>query len=187
MSWTVMNTWQDQYFRMHRSYQKIPKYAKINDQNAAEFFDAWYHFFMDVSHLRDWIGEELSSILHGASKVKEEIATNNQYRHIKICAEIANRAKHLKLDTPEKEVNYAAIIHAPLERGQVPVSGLSYPMPPEHLQELRSEQQEPAKMHTLTINDPKSGRHYDIWDVARKALQEWDQYLKDHCIPLPGS
>lgn len=186
MSWIAMDTWQDQYMRMHRSYKRIPEEATINDPDIAEFYDAWFHFLMDVSHLRDWVGNDPSTDFQDAYAVKQEIGNQEQCNHIKTCAHLANRAKHFKLDTAKQEERWPEIAGSAGDNqdDQIPRKGTSY-------RPLREQSKEPdrsRKVNTLTVEDRKTGDRYDIRQVARKALAEWDQFLKDHCLqPPPAS
>ena len=87
------NSYTDQARRVVRSFAKLPK-----NNYALEFSeeegDAYYHFFQDAYHLKDWVlGDDNTNISRG--KMNEFIEKNE---NMKLLQSIVNSIKHLRIN-----------------------------------------------------------------------------------------
>ena len=175
MQWVGQCTWQDQYFRMHRCLESVPRSVWRDD--IPSLYDAWNVFFTEVSNMRDWLQKDPNTS-HECCDVKREIAECDKYKRIRMCVDLGNQAKHF---TPLP--NRARILGAiGSQSGLTESQLLSYQKEP-----VTTSTQDAAETYTgVCISDPEASARYDGWEVACKALEEWDQYLKDHCIEPPA-
>ena len=97
----------DEYNPSYRSqYERIIRWLKkfedidFNFQNKLdEYLDIAYAFFMNCYHQKDWIINDPAAGI--SSKDVEEYINSDET--LKICADICNGLKHLRLDRPRSE------------------------------------------------------------------------------------
>ncbi|MEU4292111.1 hypothetical protein AB0E63_28130 [Kribbella sp. NPDC026596] len=92
----ILSGWREQYDRMIRSRDQLIEVATgsgpqlISSDHAR---DALLHFYMDAYHLKDWIGNDPAAGTASTSVEDFVKATAT----LRLCADLANGAKHLKL------------------------------------------------------------------------------------------
>lgn len=91
--------YEDQLARVKRYFAR---FSKINDgmphtQETTDYDDDIYAFFQNCYHLKDWIKNDNYC---KTWKVEDFI---NKSRELRICADICNGLKHLKLTSPRSE------------------------------------------------------------------------------------
>jgi uncharacterized protein (DUF433 family) len=85
--------WKMQYHRMMRGRERIKKaYPSMH-----EYYDAIYHFFQDVLHLRDWLCNDTNL---GDEQIRERF---NKSQWLMIARDVAEGTKHLRLSTPKAQ------------------------------------------------------------------------------------
>ena len=89
-----MAKFKEQFERVKRSLKKI----EIQDRDSIEYDDDIWHFFQDCHHLKDWIKND-SDVPKEIKGKEGEIVENyiNGNVELQICADLANRSKHLEL------------------------------------------------------------------------------------------
>lgn len=96
----TIDGWYGMYLRMMRFYNR----AK-NSENNTDELDFYIVFFQNCFHLKDWIiGFKSHEDSEWANKIHELI--NNSY-YLKICRDICNGLKHLKLSNPSIDKHFA--------------------------------------------------------------------------------
>ena len=98
--------WDDQYKRLHRSYQRLKRavdeYIDRDDELHKEenSRDILYHFCADAYHLKDYIKNSTgqSPAIKQAVELLFDVQSNPKASTaLAICADIANGFKHLNL------------------------------------------------------------------------------------------
>ncbi len=84
-------TWQQQYARMMRAYQRAMSATAVSIQAEDDF----YSFFVWCLHLKDWLKNDptIPAVIKSAA---ESLANTND--SLKLCADLANGIKHLRAD-----------------------------------------------------------------------------------------
>ena len=93
----ISTEWQEQYYRMQRSYQRLLRASQGVDptaQSSDDVRDTLYHFFQDVYHLKDWIGND-SSVATSSRRLDDQYINNSTI--LQLCADLCNGTKHLAL------------------------------------------------------------------------------------------
>ncbi len=94
----------DQYKRMKRSYATFADIdrGRIHDRASESYDDEVFAFFLNCYHLKDWIKNDGSVGLAAQNSVESFINTSHP---LKLCADICNAHKHLKLKSPRSNEN----------------------------------------------------------------------------------
>lgn len=96
----TIDGWYGMYLRMMRFY-----YRAKNAENSTDELDFYIVFFQNCFHLKDWI---IGFKSHEDSNLSEKIHNliNNSYS-LKICRDVCNGLKHLKLNNPSIDKHFA--------------------------------------------------------------------------------
>jgi hypothetical protein len=144
-------TWREQYDRMRRWHGRLSEATVVDERLVDDF----YAFFVCCWHLKDWLKAD--------SAVSDEIrggveAFVNGNLWLRLCADLANGAKHLKLDR-----NARFDTPARVERTLVLDLGFGV-----------------AKLPVKTaVTIPVPGKPLDPLRVARSCVQAWDNFLAE--------
>jgi len=141
--WT--SSFRDQFSRVQRFLRRI----EDQDRDSTEYDDDLWSFFQNCHHLRDWIiyDSDVGDIIK--KKVSEFAKINEELR---ICADLANRSKHLRLTRNVREDARVTNRSVTIDLGL----GTS------------------TCEHTITLKD---GSKREALDVARMAVEAWKQFL----------
>jgi hypothetical protein len=92
-------TYLDQYRRMMRSYERFASIdrGRVYDPSSENYSDEVFAFFLNCYHLKDWIKNDKGARVIAHTDVEGLI--NSSYP-LKLCADICNSHKHLKLKAP---------------------------------------------------------------------------------------
>jgi hypothetical protein len=87
----------EQYERVKRCYQRLQEIenGRIHDRSSDFYDDEFLTFFLNCYHLKDWIKNDDSVPQEFRGSIEKFIEDNNCFHY---CADIANGAKHLKLN-----------------------------------------------------------------------------------------
>jgi len=87
--------WEEQWRRIQRWYADFEQTERGRDhrRESDSYLDEAYAFFQNCHHLKDWLQNDPSS---GVSKMDAEALINGS-EMLRICADLANGSKHLKL------------------------------------------------------------------------------------------
>jgi len=154
-----MSKFSEQFERVKRSLKRIEN----QDRDSTEYDDDLWHFFQDSHHLKDWIindpsvpevikGEYIDKDHKKGHKVENYVKGNVELR---ICADLANKSKHLELDKFSRE-------DAEITSRNVNIllsTGTS------------------TCEHIITLED---GSKHIAMDVARKAVEAWESFLSEN-------
>lgn len=93
-----------QYQRMIRSYARFAAMdqGQVYDRSSENYDDEVFVFFLNCYHLKDWIKNDGAAGLAAQNDVENFI--NSSYP-LKLCADICNSHKHLRLTTPRSNGN----------------------------------------------------------------------------------
>lgn len=159
-------TYKEQYNRVMRYYNRIK--TRTNDTQK-EYEDDLYAFFQNCWHLKDWLKNDPNITV--PDQTIEDYA-NNTF-HLKICADLGNRTKHLKLTRKRFDADF----NGNSVKAHLPI-GVAYASDPP-----------PAGSEDLTgwieyeyyINVDNNSKLKAL-DVAEKAIGEWDAFFVTHNI-----
>ena len=147
--------------RFLEQFERVKRYLnKIEDQDrdSTAYDDDLWSFFQNCYHLKDWIKND-PDIGDGIKETVEKFVQSN--KELRICADLANRSKHLELDRPPREdakvTSRSTTIYAPVAGSDL--VGTS------------------TCEHIITLGD---GRKCMALDVARKAVKAWESFLSEN-------
>ena len=88
--------YREQYDRMKRWYERFVTLDERRPHNVPSdnYLDEIYAFFMNCYHFKDWIKNDGTIATTVQQAVEDHI---NSTRPLKLCADIANSLKHLRL------------------------------------------------------------------------------------------
>jgi hypothetical protein len=94
----------EQYQRMIRSYNRfaVMDQGQEYDRSSENYDDEAFAFFLNCYHLKDWIKNDNAAGLAAQNDVENFI--NSSYP-LKLCADICNSHKHLRLKAPRSDGN----------------------------------------------------------------------------------
>jgi hypothetical protein len=145
-------SWKQQWDRVCRLLKRVDGPEK---GSSDEYDDDLICFFMQCWHLKEWIKHDnnLSSTIR--DKVEAEIGKGDEYPNLAICADVANRSKHLKFDRrhPPRVDPFLTNRDVTIPLGAGP----------------------DTCEHTITCAD---GSKHNAKEVARRAVQEWESFLR---------
>ena len=89
-------TYREQYDRMKRWYDRFVTLdrGRPHDVPSDNYLDEIYAFFMNCYHLKDWIKNDATVATTAQQAVEAHIDSS---RPLKLCADICNSLKHLRL------------------------------------------------------------------------------------------
>jgi len=101
---SILRGWRQQYDRTLRSNQRLHQIAEgVVNAPSSEATDVLIHFLQDAYHLKDWVKYDDSVT---TTSVEEHI---NRSSVMRLCADLCNGTKHLKLTGPRTGDKEAAI------------------------------------------------------------------------------
>jgi hypothetical protein len=133
-----------QFERVQRFQNRIHN----QDRDSTEYDDDLLSFFMHCHHLKDWAEKDPSTNI--TKEVKALIKNNME---LQICADLANRSKHLVRDKP------------PWQNAKIISRSVTMDL---NIGASTSE-------HIIMLKD---GSKYSALDVADKAVDIWRQFLQ---------
>jgi hypothetical protein len=136
--------------------RRVKRYlTRIENQNrdATDYDDDLWSFFQNCWHLKDWVKND-PDVSESLSETIEEIV--KKYPHIIVCADLANRTKHLRLNCPPR-------VDAQFKQRNVTL----------HVGNPTTSESE----HIITRGD---GTRMIALAVARKAVEEWLEIFATH-------
>jgi hypothetical protein len=151
-------TWHEQYQRTRRWYERVSLASSVTDYVADDF----YAFFVSCWHLKDWLKADLGV----SSTIRGEVETFvNGNLWLRLCADLANGAKHLKLD---QRARYD--VQARVERTSI--LNTDFLMAPFPI----------ATVLVVMLG----GQPHDPRRVARSCMNAWNTFLADRGLAVDG-
>jgi hypothetical protein len=153
---TSNTAYREQYDRMKRWHARfaIIYQGRLHDISSDNYLDDIYAFFQNCHHLKDWIKNDGTLPANVRNAVEEHINSN---RPLRLCADICNSLKHLRLDRQERS-------------GETPSFG----------KKIFALSLGPGLPTTISLRyevDTSSGPQ-DAFDLATDCLAAWDAFLK---------
>lgn len=154
-----MSAWRDQYDRAHRYLARVTEIASgvTHVCSALNYTDDMLAFFQNCYHLKDWIKNDASLDPFTRCAVECHVSAN---RELRLCADIANGAKHLAVTRSRSKENPklgATDYHVVVADGPgVGPTTLS------------------ANTKVDTTTDPTT-----VIQLANKCMEQWDAYLRE--------
>jgi hypothetical protein len=158
--------YQEQLERINRLFLKInPPSGGHGDQS--EYEDNLWYFFQTAWHLKDWIKNDSSIKDFGVQRIVEN------YSSLRICADLANRAKHLTLTKHIREdakqsgndvtvhLTTNVIDYNDLINGKIPIGTNS------------------KTTYIYYVTD-KSGSQYQAVELAKKIIEDWKEIINNY-------
>ena len=153
--------WSGQYDRMMRWYERFKEIDQGKKDYTPDFFhdhDIVYAFFQNCYHLKDWIINDPSVTLP-RNNVEDYIDKNDC---LKICSDIANGTKHLKLDKSRSGINPTIdplrITTAFLPTGKIQDYKIKYSI------------------------GTTSG-YFDAFEIATQCVHKWKEFIDKYLTP----
>lgn len=147
----TINSWQGQFSIMIRYYERA-----LKAENQTDEFDFWITFFQNSYYLKDWLKEAVKGGLD--KELKKRIESRiNENDSMKICADICNGTKHLRINKNVRSDPYFAFFYeyAPFRR-------------------------EDEKTHNWTVHFQEAGntKRYKLSDLALECIKFWQEFIK---------
>lgn len=156
----------EQFERTQRWYEILNKIRVSNapEEQADYQVDNIYAFFMNCHHLRDWI---INSKVLDQKKVDD---FRNLHIELKICRDLCNGPKHLKLDHPS--------IGDPSDQN---ILGKGVTLHKEYVPFGKSSNTDLPLENSkyVIIADFKK---FDVFKLADKCMELWEKFLKDNSL-----
>jgi hypothetical protein len=125
-------------------------------RDSTEYDDDLWSFFQSCWHLKDWVKND-PEVPDELRRSIEDIVQG--YSNIIVCADLANRTKHLELSRPRVGAEFT-------QRNVTVCIGTPTTSTSEHI---------------ITLGD---GTKVVALDVARKAVDEWRTIFEAHGLPI---
>jgi hypothetical protein len=151
-------TWQEQYERTKRWYWRVAATSDVTDDMVDEF----YAFFVFCWHLKDWLKADLEV----SAPIRAEVETFvNGNLWLRLCADLANGVKHLKLDHRAR-FDIQARVEITMSEPAVEIM-------------------EPGLIAT-SVAISLDGVPYNPGLVARKCMNAWNTFLGERGLVTDG-
>jgi len=141
----TLHGWQEQYNRMMRFYKRT-----IDATDDIDRLDFCFAFFQNCFHLKDWIPVMEQINKSDWNKKWEKFISKNT--EMKICRDICNGTKHLKLDKPSIDKHFA----------------LFREYEPYH--KLLGERPNEWKIYA-------NGQKHSLSDLMKTCIKSWDDFI----------
>jgi hypothetical protein len=149
------------YIQQYRRVRRYLERIQDQDRDRIEYEDDLWSFFQNCWHLKDWLinDEDQSVSPELRDELKHRLSDGlGPYANLRICADLANRTKHLKLKNPWADAK---------ARGDIKLDF--------------TEEATPTRLeYRITLDD---NTEQSAVDVARQAVEEWEHILADHALP----
>lgn len=146
----------EQFRRVKRWYERFKKIDQgiPHNRSSESYQDEVYTFFQNCHHLKDWIKNDDAVSTHTKEKVEDFIG---QEDCLKLCADICNGTKHLKLnrERSRKSPEFGSRRYVLALGGKEPVIQVKW---------------------SITT---KTGI-IDAFQLASECLQKWEEFLKEN-------
>jgi hypothetical protein len=146
----------EQYRRMMRCYEKFATIdrGRVYDASSENYDDEVFAFFLNCYHLKDWIKNDEKAGIAAQNDVESLI--NSSYP-LRLCADICNSHKHLKLSFPRSdEYPRLAKTHYSVHGGTPTTVTVKYEIE--------------------TSNGP-----VDAFTLATQCVDEWQSFITSKC------
>ena len=155
-----MPGYREQNDRMRRWYARFEVIDKGREHDAPSdnYVDEIYAFFLNCYHLKDWIKHDPAVPATVQLAVEGYVSGN---RSLRVCADICNSLKHLRLTRPEKS-------------GESPTFGAKH----------FAVSLGPGLPTTISLKYEvdTAGGPEDAFLIATENVAAWDGFLGAHCL-----
>ena len=151
-----MSSYKDQLLRVGRFLRRVENIAR----DQVEYEDDLWSFFQNCWHLKDWIKND-DALSQGCRDSVERDA--EKFESLMICADLANRSKHLRLTKIRKDANLRVHIEVQIQ---------------ENVRTAESSSSVSWQYAVVFEN----GSQREALDVARSAVKDWKMLLSGHSL-----
>jgi hypothetical protein len=155
----------EQFARVERALARV---RSNRDRDLVAYEDDVRNFFQNAWHLKDWVKNDPELDAAHRDKVEGDVA---RIEALQICADLANRSKHLKLERKRLDADISkrsTHIYAGAEHLSLDGTGASTPGHGELI-------------FTILAAD---GREFGVLETAAQAVEEWRTLLKRYGVPV---
>jgi hypothetical protein len=155
---TDLRKHQEQFERMKRWYERIKEIdeGRLHNISSDHYHDEVYAFFINCYHLKDWIKNDDTVKL----PKKDVEGFIKKHECMRLCADICNGTKHLKLDPT---------IHPPRSDQDPKFGARTFSL---------SLGGEPIIKVKFSIETKKGT--IDAFALASECVQKWEEFIKDN-------
>jgi hypothetical protein len=140
--------WRSQWARVERRLEDVRAVYSGREGGTDDAVDTTQSFFEAIHHLKDWLGNDLSS---GLTKADGDRLIGGS-KDLQLCADLANGSKHLKLTSSRSGDQTTTI-----GRNDVTISP------------------ETGVAHRFYVQS--AGAEYDVLKIADDAVDQWRRFL----------
>ena len=151
-----MSDTQKQFSRVQRALARV---EKNKNRVLEEYEDDIWCFFQNCWHLKDWVKNDGAISIKHRDAVEKDV---RKFEELKICEDLANRSKHLKLT---RNIQMNAEVK---KRNTIIFAG-----PP-------GEGYGKYEFKIQTAN----GREFDAIEVAKKSVEHWETILRSYGVDI---
>lgn len=155
----------EQFGRVERALERV---RSNRNREIVEYEDDVWNFFQNAWHLKDWVKNDSNVNQQYRDAVERDVST---VEVLKICADLANRSKHLRLTRKRLDADVSkrsTHIHV----GTVHVSPSGEQTTTHGYGEL---------IFTIIVGD---GREFDVIQTAERAVNEWRGLLATYGVDI---
>ncbi len=149
----VQHAYSEQLERVRRFFARLSN----ENRDAVEYDDDLWSFFQNCWHFKDWLKNDPAVPTHITKRVEKDA---NDKPAIKICADLANRSKHVVLTRIRVDAKITS------RDTTVFIGGTK-----------ESPDTFSVSEHTITLGD---GSIHQARDVAKQAICEWEELLNSY-------
>jgi len=162
--------YQEQYDRMKRLMFKIDPPSGFHGEQK-EYEDNLWYFFQSAWHLKDWIKVDRTIQTFDIEKIV------NSVRSLRLCADVANRTKHLEISNIREDARPAGndvtihigvtlVTKQEIDSGKIPI------------------RKSGGNTYKYYIND-RSGNKYPAIELAKQIIKDWDDIIENYVRQQP--
>ena len=156
----------EQLDRIRRYYNR---FKRINDggefdRTVEDLLDDIHGFFQNCYHFKDWLKNDSGFTKHTGQQIEQYVT---KILELAICADICNSTKHLQLTSPPRSGTLPALGRKSITIDIADVIST----------DAKSAEEVP-QMISMKVEIMHNETVFDAFDVARLALQAWENFLK---------
>lgn len=166
----------EQWERVNRWYERVREIEKgLIEKDPKELLDTVYAFFMNCYHLKEWIKKSTSI------DPENMFDENNGVECFKICADICNGLKHLKLDYKSRVVNKSENVGAKINQSvTVVLQPITLSLADALFNQKNTQQSKVPAYSYYSWNIVINNKNYNLYDLAKECMGEWEKFLKEN-------
>jgi hypothetical protein len=147
----------EQLKRVNRFYKKVKSFSHGGmHQVDEECLDQIISFFLHCYHLKDWLEVSQPRL---QDEIRELFSKDRGKKHFLMCRDLVVGIKHLSVSNPKLDSGNPTIAH----QSVTVYAGTG--------------------MSRYSWDISYDGQKYDVYDLAKQCMEEWEEFLKKHNLP----